>query len=67
MYYSFKVVTIGFICGIMFIFFQLRLYVTVLCRWKQYNQIVLIENITKLGTNTQTKIDMDIFGTDQNK
>lgn len=58
-------VTIGFICGIMFIFFQLRLYVTVLCRWKQYNQIVLIENVSKLGT--QTKIDMDMLPTDQIK
>lgn len=29
----------------MFIFFQLKLYISILLRWKQYNQIVIIENV----------------------
>ncbi|KAH9419960.1 hypothetical protein DERP_001793 [Dermatophagoides pteronyssinus] len=39
------VITIGLICGIIFIVFQLRLYFSIFSRWKQYNQIVIIENV----------------------
>ncbi|KAH7637982.1 e3 ubiquitin-protein ligase march8-like protein [Dermatophagoides farinae] len=39
------VITIGLICGIIFIVFQLRLYFSILSRWKQFNQIVIIENV----------------------
>lgn len=66
----FQVVTIGFICGIMFIFFQLKLYISILLRWKQYNQIVIIENVSnevfksKSDKNLSSTIDMT-FG--QNK
>ncbi|KAF7488959.1 E3 ubiquitin-protein ligase MARCH8 [Sarcoptes scabiei] len=41
------IVIVGFLCGLIFIFFQLKLYVTILKRWKQYNQIVIIENVRK--------------------
>lgn len=40
-----QVITIGLICGIIFIVFQLRLYFSIFSRWKQYNQIVIIENV----------------------
>ncbi|KAI2796191.1 hypothetical protein BLOT_016003 [Blomia tropicalis] len=53
------IVTIGFICGILFIFFQLKLYISTIVRWKQYNQIVIIENVQqrqhKMSTTTTTK------------
>ncbi|CAG2175738.1 unnamed protein product [Oppiella nova] len=38
------VVTIGLLGGTVFLFVQLRLYVSILLRWRQFNRIFLIEN-----------------------
>jgi hypothetical protein len=37
-------VTIGLLGGTVFLFVQLRLYVSILLRWRQFNRIFLIEN-----------------------
>lgn len=53
------IVTIGFLCGILFIFFQLKLYISTIVRWKQYNQIIIIENVNSNQPMTlSTTIEM---------
>ena len=59
-----QVITIGLICGIIFIVFQLRLYFSIFSRWKQYNQIVIIENVGNKSEQQQQQQFDDLITTE---
>ena len=62
-----QVITIGLICGIIFIVFQLRLYFSIFSRWKQYNQIVIIENVGNKSEQQQQRQQFDDLITTENE
>lgn len=43
-YVKISVVTIGLIIGVIFLFVQLKLYFTILMKWRQSNRIIVIRN-----------------------
>ncbi|KAG9510752.1 E3 ubiquitin-protein ligase MARCH8 [Fragariocoptes setiger] len=52
------VITIGFIGGVIFLFVQLRLYLSIFIRWRQSNRIIIIRNVDRdanANTNTNDK------------
>uniref|UniRef100_T1K361 RING-CH-type domain-containing protein n=1 Tax=Tetranychus urticae TaxID=32264 RepID=T1K361_TETUR len=52
------VVSIGFLGGTIFLFVQLRLYLSIFMRWRQYNRIIIIHNCdNKKATSNAPKIE----------
>lgn len=56
-YVKISVVTIGLIIGVIFLFVQLKLYISIFIRWKQSNRIIVIRNanFTNNSNNTSAK------------
>lgn len=56
-YVKISVVTIGLIIGVIFLFVQLKLYFSILMKWRQSNRILIIRNAnfsSKLATDNRS-------------
>ncbi|XP_074604731.1 E3 ubiquitin-protein ligase MARCHF1-like [Brevipalpus obovatus] len=61
------VVSIGFLGGSVFLFVQLRLYLSIFLRWRQYNRIIIVHNVDHNDLNAhKLEKNSPSFGSDSN-